>query len=226
MLKKASLLTLLSFFGFTKAQAAGRVLLSAFEPFGGRTENSSQLAVETLVQDLRANPDPTLPPEIEHVILPVAYDIAPQELLRKMDSYRPDIVISLGESGDAEIHLEKRARNKDDSPFADNRGVARMGETIVKGGPDYLATRLPVDAFLKDLTHAGIKAALSNSAGSYLCNHVFYHLMYTVTTEPNFKSVPAGFVHVPAQSLEHAPEYPKQYAEALRLMIRRLNASL
>lgn len=199
-----------------------RVLLSGFEPFGGRRENSSQVAVEKLAAELRANPDSGIPAEVDTVIVPVVYDEAPKLLLQKMDSFQPDIVISVGEAPDAEYRLERRARNKDDSPFADNNGVARMGETIVKGAPEYLRTGLPVDQFYRDLTGAGLASSLSNSAGSYLCNHIFYHLMYAVSVEADLKGITAGFIHVPAQSIESEPSYPARHAQALRLMLRRL----
>lgn len=199
-----------------------RVLLSGFEPFGGRRENSSQVAVETLAAQLRANPDSGIPAEVDTVIVPVVYDVAPRQLLQKMDSFHPDIVISVGEAPDAEYRLERRARNKDDSPFPDSAGVARMGETIVQGAPEYLRTGLPVDQFYRDLTGAGLTSVLSNSAGSYLCNHIFYHLMYAVSAEAALNGITAGFIHVPADSSENNPSYPARHAQALRVMLRRL----
>jgi Pyrrolidone-carboxylate peptidase (N-terminal pyroglutamyl peptidase) len=215
----------LFFFAATQASAATqskRILLSGFEPFGGRFENSSQVAVETFVAEHHALPDPAIAAEVESIIVPVAYDIAPQELLRKMDSYQPDIVISFGESGEEELSLEQRARNLDDSPFPDNRGIVRQGMKIVDNAPEFLKTLLPVNDFRNDLEQAGISAKLSKSAGSYLCNHIFYHLMYSVSKESAFQGIKAGFIHVPAQDIQENPQYPQQYAQAIRIMLRRL----
>ncbi len=224
---KASRLALLYFLVGNSAFASSntkRVLLSGFEPFGERIENSSQVAVETIVANLRANPDPAIPAEVESIVVPVAYDIAPQELLRKMDSYRPDIVISFGEAPDREFRLEAQARNLDDAPYADNRGVERRNEAIVVGAPEFLPTLLPIEEFQQDLAAAGIPTILSDSAGAYLCNHIFYHSMYAVSSEPAFQNIRAGFIHVPAESIENDPNYPQRYAFAIQLMLRRLLA--
>ncbi|MBS1982606.1 MAG: hypothetical protein JST16_00425 [Bdellovibrionales bacterium] len=201
-----------------------RILLSAFEPFGGRRENSSQVITEAFAAEWNANPSRAA--DVRVVVVPVVYDVAPQRLLQAMDDYHPDIVVSTGEAGEASYLLEERARNRDDSPYADNAGNARMGEIIVKGAPEYYATRLPTKNIDARLKAQKLPSRRSQSAGSYLCNHIFFHLMNIVNTDVNYKQVLAGFVHVPAYDIATDPTYPQEGSRVLRTVVESMLSTI
>lgn len=199
-----------------------RVLISAFEPFGGRRENASEEVMKAFFATWESTPSNERAYDVRTLKLEVAYDIAPQALNAEMNRYEPDVVISLGESPDAQYRLEHRARNRDDTPFADNRGVVRMGDKIIPGAPDWLMSRLPVSTLRRDLMAAGLPVIESRDAGSYLCNHLFFHLMHDVTSEPEFRNVMGGFIHVPADSLASNPAYPATGARMLSVVLKRV----
>lgn len=207
-------------------QAQPRVLISAFEPFGGRRENATQEILREFTRLWEESAPESRTFDLGGVVVPVAYDFAEQELARKMDSFQPDIVLSLGEAPEGAVRLEEMARNRDDSPFADNRGVARMDEKIVEDGPNTYKTRLPIKVLEQALKKQNISVRRSRDAGAYLCNHLFYQLMHFVNTESDFKSVRAGFIHFPAESIEDTPDYPERGASTLGVILRTILQNL
>lgn len=167
-----------------------RVLLTAFEPFGGEQVNPSQLAVERLAAQ-----------EVDHVelrtaSLPVVYYAAAEALRAAVDEHEPDIVICVGQAGGRlGITPEKVAINRNDTVVPDNAGQGPIDEAIITDGPVGYFTGLPVTAIVEALQEADIPAQVSWTAGAYVCNHVFYSLMHLIETEhPNIRG---GFVHVP-----------------------------
>lgn len=167
-----------------------RVLLTAFEPFGGEQVNPSQLAVERLAAQ-----------EVDHVelrtaFLPVVYYAAAEALRAAVDEHEPDIVICVGQAGGRlGITPEKVAINRNDTVVPDNAGQAPIDEAIITDGPVGYFTGLPVTAIVEALQEADIPAQVSWTAGAYVCNHVFYSLMHLIETEHT--NIRGGFVHVP-----------------------------
>ena len=121
---------------------------------------------------------------------------AAQALFEAVDACTPDAVVMLGEAGGrARVTPERIAINVDDYAIPDNAGEQPRGTAIVAGGADGYFSTLPVAAMVDAVLDAGVPAAVSNSAGTYLCNHVFYRLMhrFQALAEPPR----AGFVHLP-----------------------------
>jgi pyroglutamyl-peptidase len=155
-----------------------RVLVTGFEPFGGRDVNPSALIAEAL----------------DGVVLPVSFARAADELRRAIDEREPDLVVCFGlADGDAAISVERFAHNLDEASAIDNEGAGGSGGPIDPTGPLAFASRLPVDAIVAALREESIPAVVSRDAGGYLCNHVFYVLMGALP--PDAKG---GFVHVPS----------------------------
>lgn len=129
------------------------------------------------------------------VKLPVVFGEAIDELRRALAERPYELVLSVGLSpGRGFIGLERVAINIDDARFPDNAGNLPIDEAIVKGGPAAYFSTLPIKTCLHALTEAGIHAEVSHSAGTYVCNHVFYGLMNAVA---NLAGTKAGFIHVP-----------------------------
>jgi pyroglutamyl-peptidase len=167
-----------------------RVLLTAFEPFGGEQVNPSQLAVQRLAA---AGLDGV---DLCTAFLPVVYYRAAEALRAAIDEHEPDIVVCTGQAGGRfGVTPEKVAVNRNDTAMPDNAGQAPVDEPIVADGPVGYFTGLPVAAIVEALRNAGIPSGVSWTAGAYICNHVFYALMHLIATErPGLRG---GFVHVP-----------------------------
>jgi pyroglutamyl-peptidase len=171
-------------------------LVTGFEPFAGSSLNPSQLIVEALAA---AHGDS------EHIfaVLPVEYRLAGERLGALLEQHQPHTVICIGQAeGRNAISLDTRAQNLDDANLADNSGEKRTGRDISPGGPSDLSTTLPVDALLEQLEAGGIPAESSTSAGTFVCNHIFYLMQHQLEGS----TVRSGFVHVPLVS-EQASEF-------------------
>jgi pyroglutamyl-peptidase len=187
------------------------VLLTGFEPFGTATSNPSGEIVKQISGD-----------NIVTVILPVAYTQSAQQLLALIAQHNPDVVICLGQAeGRTSITPEKIAINLDDARLADNEGVVRNDVKIIDGGPDAYFSTLPLSAMVDAIKAQGIPAAVSLSAGAFLCNHVFY------VAQNKFAGtkVRSGFVHVPLMDSQ-ASEFPGLPTMPLDQMVTAVRAML
>jgi pyroglutamyl-peptidase len=188
-----------------------KILLTGFEPFGKATLNPSGEIVKQISGD-----------NIVRAILPVAYAQSAEKLLALIAEHNPDVVISLGQAeGRTQITPERVAINLDDARLADNDGVVRNDVPIVFGGPVAYESTLPVKDIVKAINDAGVPAAVSLSAGAFLCNHVFY------VAQDHFKGtkVRSGFVHVPLMD-EQAGEFPGLPTMPLDQMVIAVRAML
>jgi pyroglutamyl-peptidase len=187
------------------------VLLTGFEPFGTATSNPSGEIVKQISGD-----------NIVTAILPVAYTQSAQQLLALIAQHNPDVVICLGQAeGRTSITPEKVAINLDDARLADNEGVVRNDVKIIADGPDAYFSTLPLNAMVDAVKAHGIPAAVSLSAGAFLCNHVFY------VAQNKFAGtkVRSGFVHVPLMDSQ-APEFPGLLTMPLDQMVTAVRAML
>lgn len=168
-----------------------RVLLTGFEPFAGAASNPSWSAVELLASRW------TGPAELRTARLPTTFADGASYLLGLIEVLRPDLVIATGlAQGRAAVTPELIAINHVDARIPDNAGLRLLDVSVVADGPDGYFSTLPVKSMVAAMRAAGIPAALSYSAGTFVCNHVFYALMHALRTRhPN---IVGGFVHVPA----------------------------
>lgn len=178
-----------------------KILLTGFETFAEHPDNPSQRLLELLPEVLDNNL------YLEKIILPVDHKTAPGIILKKIHDEKPDAVIAFGLAvGRAKICLERVALNLLDFQIPDNAGVVITNNPINPDGPTAYFATLPIRSMLSALTQANIPAEISLSAGTYLCNQVFYSMMHELAiTSP--KTL-AGFVHLPA-SPETAAKNPK-----------------
>jgi pyroglutamyl-peptidase len=196
-----------------------RLLLTAFEPFAGEPINPSLEAARQMEKI-------EFHETVIHVAeLPVDRFRAVEMSLELIRSNKPDIVIMLGEAGGRyRVNPERVAINIDDFRIADNAGNQPRDEPIINGGPAAYFSTLPIRAITDRITKAHIPAAISNSAGSYLCNRLFYSVMHAIDSEG--WATRAGFIHLPYlhdQAMNKYPEVPslsrESIVEAVRLAI-------
>ncbi|HTR50753.1 MAG TPA: pyroglutamyl-peptidase I [Kofleriaceae bacterium] len=167
----------------------GKVLLTGFEPFAGETVNPSEQAVRAL--DGRTIGGH----RIVAAVLPVRFDTAIAHLRGHLREVRPHLVIGVGEAGGSRaIAVERIAINVDDARIADNAGARPIDRAIAARGPAAYWSTLPVKAIAAALAKHRVPAIVSGSAGTFVCNHVFYGLMHALARRP---SVRGGLIHVP-----------------------------
>ena len=172
------------------------VLLTGFEPFGGDTSNPSW----TTVQGVR---DTWVGDAEVHVRqLPLDFASLYAGLRVALDEVDPDVVVCVGlAGGSASLAVERVAINVDDARIPDNGGFQPIDEPVVDGGPAAYFSTLPIKAAVEAVRSAGIPAAVSQTAGTYTCNHVFYLLMHELQQRPGTRG---GFVHIPYSPVEAA----------------------
>lgn len=164
------------------------VLLTGFAPFDGQRVNASWLAVQEVARTWSGSTSLV----VER--LPVSFVSAPTVLLEKVERYRPQLVVAVGEAGGrSTVGLERVAVNVADASIPDADGLQPVDEPVVVGGPVGYLSGLPLRACLAAVRRTGVPAEISGSAGAYVCNALFYRLMAAVEGA----GVAAGFVHVP-----------------------------
>ncbi|WP_127024314.1 pyroglutamyl-peptidase I [Rheinheimera mangrovi] len=166
------------------------ILLTGFEPFGGEQSNPSWLAVQQL--DCYQLDDEV---QIVSRQLSCVFEKSQQELKTAIEELKPVLVLALGQAGGrTELCFEKVAINFIDARIADNAGQQPVGAAVVNDGPTAYFTTLPIKAMVNSLKQQGIPAAVSYTAGTYVCNTVFYALMHQLKDKPKVR---AGFLHIP-----------------------------
>lgn len=169
------------------------VLLTGFEPFGGERSNPSWDAVRQLRGARIAGH------RIAAVRLPVTFADSLPALRRALREHRPALTLCVGQAGGrARISLERVAVNLIDARIADNRGAQPIDAAVVADGPAAYFSTLPVKAMRAALQEGGWPVELSHSAGTYVCNQVFYGLMHALRHSHRARG---GFIHIP-----YAPE--------------------
>ena len=165
------------------------VLVTGFEPFDGECVNPSALAAQALNGRVIAGRPVT------GVVLPCVFGKSLGTLRREMRRLQPELIICAGQSGGrADIAVERMAINIAAAPIPDNEGNQPFARPVVRKGPLACLSTLPVEEIVTALRGAGLPAAVSHCAGTFVCNYVFYGLMRTLDRKP---SVRGGFIHVP-----------------------------
>lgn len=191
------------------------VLVTGFDAFGGDAINPSWLLAQALHRRSIAGH------RVVAAQLPTVFGDALTALDGLLHQHRPVLVICLGlASGRAALSLERIAININDARIADNRGAWPIDTAVVAGGPAAYFSSLPIKAMLLALRKAGVAAEVSQTAGTFVCNHVFYGLMHALATHRRFKQVRGGFIHVPFLPEQGSPSMPLELVvQGLRLAV-------
>jgi pyroglutamyl-peptidase len=168
------------------------VLLTGFDAFGGDTVNPSWLAAKALHGEVIAG----------HAVvaaqLPTEFATSRVRLGKLLRKHRPALVLCLGlAGGHSALSLERIAINVQDARIADNAGEQPVDIPVAPAGPAAYFSTLPIKAMLQALTSAGINAEVSQTAGTFVCNHVFYALMHALKNRRALSQTRGGFMHVP-----------------------------
>jgi len=166
-----------------------KALVAGFDAFGGDKVNPSALAVRQLKRKLGGV-------VVHTAVLPTSYARSAIALRGAIHEVRPDLVLCVGQAGGrAELCLERVAINVQDARIKDNDGKQPIDRPVVREGPAAHFATLPIKACVAEMRKAGLPAAVSNTAGTFVCNNVFYALMDLAARHP----IPmrGGFLHIP-----------------------------
>lgn len=193
------------------------ILVTGFDPFGGESRNPSWEAACALPSCIAGL-------EVHRRQLPTVFGAAGAQLLAAVHELQPSLVLCLGQAGGrAALTPERVAVNLRDARIPDNTGAQPVDEPVVHGGSDAYFATLPTRAMVDAITAGGIPAALSYSAGTFVCNDVMYTLLHAAATEQ--LPLLGGFLHVPYLP-EQAAAHPTQPSMALEQIVRGVNLAL
>ena len=166
-----------------------KILITGFEPFGGEPVNPSWEAVRRLPVEIAGA-------EVIKLQIPTVFGRSADVVRSAIVEHDPDVVVSVGQAGGRfMVHPERVAINIDDGRIEDNDGYQPIDTPIrTDGAPAYFST-LPIKAMVTAMRKAGVPAEVSNTAGTYVCNHVMYQVLYMIDRE--FPGKRGGFIHVP-----------------------------
>ena len=177
--------------------SAATVLLTGFEPFDRDSINPSWEAVRAL-DGWRFELPGGAAVQVHARRMPCAFGAALHALDEAIDEVQPQLVLAIGQAGGrSEITPERVAINVDDGRICDNAGCQPIDLPVIDGAPAAYFSTLPIKALVRELRAAGIPAAVSNSAGTFVCNHLFFGLMHRIATRPVPAGLRGGFIHIP-----------------------------
>ena len=187
-----------------------KLLITGFDPFGGGTVNPSWEAVKLLPESIGDY-------VLEKIQIPTVYGIAARTVLEKAADVKPDVILCVGQAGGrSAVTPERIGINVRNARIPDNAGNQPVEEVIVSDGPDGIFATVPVARMAQAIQDAGIPGAVSNTAGTFVCNDTLYTLLYHYAGTP----VRAGFIHVPYLPEQGTPNLPlEQIAAALTAAI-------
>lgn len=190
-----------------------KLLITGFDPFGGENINPSWEAVKEL-------PDHIGDWQLTKMEIPTVFGAAAGQVIAAAEGLQPNAILCIGQAGGrAAVTPEVVAINLQEARIPDNRGNQPMNTPVVKGGPAAYFATVPVREMVQTIQAASIPAALSYSAGTFVCNDVLYRLLHHF----DGTATQAGFIHVPylpQQAKENQPSLPQEkIVEALQLAI-------
>ncbi|MDP3386272.1 MAG: pyroglutamyl-peptidase I [Eubacteriales bacterium] len=166
-----------------------KILITGFDPFGGENVNPSYEAIKKISIN-----NPSI--EVITKELPTVFKKSIEVLDETIESVKPDVVVCTGQAGGRfDISLERVGINIIDARIPDNDGDQPVDENIFKDGQEAYFSTIPIKAIVKNMRENGIPASVSNTAGTFVCNCIFYGAMYLI--DKKYPDIKGGFVHVP-----------------------------
>lgn len=166
-----------------------KILLTAFDPFGGEPVNPALEAVK-LVADQVGDV------EVVKLEVPTVFGKSIATVAAAMEKEKPDAVLCIGQAGGRyDLTPERVAINMDDARIKDNEGNQPIDVPIFADGAPAYFTNLPIKAMVQAIRNVGVPASVSNTAGTFVCNHLMYGVLYTIAKK--YPGMKGGFMHVP-----------------------------
>ncbi|PNZ99613.1 pyroglutamyl-peptidase I [Staphylococcus nepalensis] len=194
-----------------------KILVTGFDPFGGDTINPALEAVNLLPDEIQGH-------TIEKLEIPTVFNKSKVTIENKLKATHFDIVLAIGQAGGRfELTPERIGINIDDARIPDNEGNQPIDEMIQSSGDAAYFSNLPVKRMTEAIKTAGVPARLSNTAGTFVCNHILYQLGFLQATQ--FPNIKFGFIHVPFIP-EQVTDKPEQPSMSIQTIAKGLKAAL
>ncbi|HFI0135336.1 TPA: pyroglutamyl-peptidase I [Streptococcus suis] len=194
-----------------------KIIVTGFDPFGGE-------AINPALETIKSLPKTIAGAEMIIVQVPTVFDKAARVLEEKMAEHKPDAVLCIGQAGGrADLTPERVAINQDDARIPDNEGQQPIDRTIRPDGPAAYFSTLPIKAMVEAIRSAGIPSSVSNTAGTFVCNHLMYQALYL--SEKQFPKTKAGFLHIPYLP-EQVVDKPGLPSMSLETIVKGIEAAI
>ena len=194
-----------------------KVLVTGFDPFGGEKLNPALEAIKSLPSEIQGA-------EVRWLEVPTVFYKSAKILEEEIRIYQPDIVLCIGQAGGRKgLTPERVAINQDDACIQDNEGNQPIDRPIQLDGPPAYFSSLPIKAMVQAIKEEGLPASVSNTAGTFVCNHLMYQVLYLV--EKEFPTIKAGFMHIPYM-MEQVIDKPNTPAMDLVDIVRGIEAAI
>ena len=194
-----------------------KILVTGFDPFGGEKINPALEAVKSLPSEIHGA-------EIHWVEIPTVFYKAADVLETAIIRYQPDAVLCIGQAGGrASLTPERVAINQDDARIPDNQGNQPIDTPIRLDGQAAYFSTLPIKAMVQAIKEEGLPATVSNTAGTFVCNHLMYQALYLA--DKKFPNMRAGFMHIPYMT-EQVVNKPNTASMNLTDIVRGIEAAI
>ncbi|MBF1333588.1 MAG: pyroglutamyl-peptidase I [Leptotrichia sp.] len=166
-----------------------KILVTGFDPFGGEPINPA-------IESVKRLPDNIAGAEIIKLEIPTVRKKSLEKIEEAINEHNPDVILSIGQAGGRfDISIERVGINLDDFRIPDNEGNQTIDEPIFPDGENAYFVKLPVKAMVQNVQKNNIPASVSYTAGTFVCNHVLYGVLYLIEKKYNGKK--SGFIHIP-----------------------------
>lgn len=165
-----------------------KILVTGFDPFGGETINPA-------IESVKRLPDVIAGAEIIKLEIPTVFHKSLETIDAAIAKHNPDVILSIGQAGRSDLTVERIGINCDDARIPDNVGNQMIDEPVYADGPAAYFVSLPIKAMVKAIQDKQIPASVSNTAGTFVCNHVTYGVCYLV--DKKYPGKRSGFIHIP-----------------------------
>ena len=186
-----------------------KILLTGFDPFGGEPVNPAEEAVKMVSDNINGA-------EVIKITIPTVKTKSVKAIEEAIEAHSPDIVISVGQAGGRfDITPERVAINIDDFRIKDNEGNQPIDKPIFVDGDSAYFVNIPIKSMVENIQKRGIPASVSNTAGTFICNHVTYGVRYLI--EKNYPGKKSGFIHIPylPEQVINKPGQPSMSLDAI-----------
>ena len=194
-----------------------KILVTGFDPFGGEKVNPALEAVKSLPSEIHGA-------EVHWVAIPTVFYQSAEVLEAEIVRYQPDAVLCIGQAGGrASLTPERVAINQDDARIPDNQGNQPIDTPIRLDGQAAYFSTLPIKAMVQAIKEEGLPATVSNTAGTFVCNHLMYQSLYLA--DKKFPNMRAGFMHIPYMT-EQVVNRPNTASMNLTDIVRGIEAAI
>ena len=194
-----------------------KVLITGFDPFGEENINPAWEAVKKIKDKIEGA-------EIIKKQIPTVFNKSISQLLDEIEKNQPDIVICVGQAGGRyDVSIERVAINIDDARIEDNEKNQPIDIKIFNDGESAYFSNLPIKAMVEEIKSMEIPASISNTAGTFVCNHIMYGLLYYINKK--YRNIKGGFIHVPFINQQVVNKKNQPYM-SLEHIVKALEASI